>query len=337
MPPKRETVVVMAPVEVKPVVVNPLIVAAQVQRDKWLARLADTRSKVDECGEQLRRSKKTTADSEAAIVSFLQQATDLVYPKEIKEAPVLPVISAAAAGAKGGKGKNAPVVVAVVEVVAPPPPVLTEAQLKKKAKVQAALMTAYKKKKVVPLADEVEALSPGKNGSPSKSSNASPRSTITAAAPAPVAAPPTAAAAVDGGLDASTPRSSTDIRPVRPNDPLVKDELWEALMKLRETRIEHEDKLAALKLQIDMLRQRMESLVEMERVTRYASLGAENELAATVLRVEELQRVAKEQAKLEMSRPQSGISGQPVAAAQLGPIKNAPVATGQSPRVPSKK
>ncbi len=319
MPPKREPVALIAVPEPKAAPTHPLILAAQAQRDKWVARLADARTRVEECGVQIRRSHKATADAESNIAMLLQQATDLVYPKEVKEVPQLPVLApvsgkaaGGAASPKGGKTGPTPIQPVVQEPVAPPPPVLTEAQLKKKAKQQLALINAFKKKKYVPQADELAVNSPSADAA-----------------------------------GESTPRSSTDIRPSRPND--VKDELWDPLMKLRDSRIDNEDRIVALKQQIEMLEQRLSALVEMERVTRYASIGAENDIVVTTQRVEEMQRIAKEQAKLEweakQSRPQSSAgpsasSAGPVAATQLGPIKNAPVAAaasqGLSPRNPRK-
>ena len=335
MPPKKEAVV--ASVEVKAATISPLIAAAQVQHDKWLARLADTRSRVDQCAEQLRRSKEASGESEHEINTLLQQATDLVNPKEIKDTAALPAIAPTVAAGKGvkGKGKDAPLAqtVAVVgESVTPLPPVFTEAQLKRKAKVQAALLNAYRKKKFVPLADDTDAPIPvSKNGSPSKNSIAS-KSTVAAAPSAPAAAP------ADGlELGLGTPRFANDMRPTRPNDPLATDELWDTLMTLRDTRIVPEDKIAVLKVQIDMLQLRMASLLEMEKITQYASAGAEDKLAATVLRVEDMQRLAKEQGKLDLDAKQLAQStGGPVAAMQLGPIKNAPGAV-PSPRQPGKK
>jgi hypothetical protein len=318
MPPKKpESTVPAASPEVKVAPIHPLIIAAQAQRDKWQVRVNETRGRVDECVAQLERSRKAAIDAESRILALLQQATDIVYPKEIKEAPVLPVITAQTGKDKGKTVKNASPIVqaAVQEPVAPPPPVLTEAQLKKKAKLQMALLNAYKKKKYVPQADDV------------------------------VAPPPLPAA--DSNNDAGTPRSVAAGegvlgRPSRPNDKDLKDELWDALMKLRDSRIETEDKIVALKNQMDMLQQRLTALSEMERVTKYALIGAENDIVTVTQRVEDMAKAVKEQQKLEMEArlAAAAVPAAPVGGGgpvQLGPIKNAPMApggpAGLSPRV----
>ena len=312
MPPKREPIAFIAVPEQKAAPPNPLIVAAQVVVDKWNQRLAEARARVEECSKNIKLSERAVIDNENMIGTLLQQATDLVYPKEVKEVPILQVVTAgqkssSIASPKSSKTGPTPLQPIASETLVPAPPPMTEAQQKKKAKTQGALLNAYKKKKYVPSADEV-ALG--------------------------VTVSTVNAAAADGGY-LTSPRSG-DVRPTRPND--VKDELWEGLMTLRDNRIDCEDKVVALKQQVEMLRQRLHSLVEMERVTRYAMIASENELLVTTQRVEEQARLAKEQAKFEMenkaSRPSSSFG------AHTAAVVNAPVVAPStsivSPRAPKK-
>ena len=317
MPPKREPVAFIAVPEAKAAPPNPLVLAAQIVVDKWNQRLSEARARVEECNRHIRQSERAAVDNENMIGTLLQQATDLIYPKEVKEVVVPQVITA---GGKSGSvaspkstGKTGPTPLqpVVSETLVPAPPPMTEAQLKKKAKQQANLLNAYKKKKYVPTADEIA-----------------------------LGATISSNVAASNGDAASTgqpsPLRAGDVRPSRPND--VKDELWESLMTLRDNRIDCEDKVIAFKQQAEMLRQRLTSLVEMERVTRYAVIAAENELTATTQRVEEAARLAKEQAKLDMenkaSRPSSSFGG-------AHSVVNAPMAQAStsmvSPRAAAKK
>ena len=214
-----------------PAPVDPAIVAAHKIVERWASRN-------EELQVTARHIRDTMHDLETQRTSRENMCRDLLVKVQEVASPKPPTPAEPHPAGKPGAAKPANKKEAAPPPPPPPPPPTDEEDIKRQAKLQQALINAFKKKRdlrpQIPPAGAPDLLPPGE--------------------------PPL----VDQAVAARPPE--------------VDPELWQRVLKLRDERIDAEDTINALKQSLETATARQRSLQQIEKLVKYALTAAQHDL-----------------------------------------------------------